>query len=713
MFLEVLALKQKLLSLCRKYRSIFLPAILLTWVKTYISYHIDFELGANGWIQHLILLINPIAGTVFFLSPSLFARDVKRRHKILFALYALNSLLLYANILYYREFTDFLTLSTILEAKSIFVGGANFISGTISLMKWYDFIYWIDLPCLYILIKIKNSALLFTDQKTIHSRSSGRKALAWSLIIFLINLGLAEASRPMQLTRTFDRNYIVKYLGINAYSAYDSIQTMKYMNSNKFPEKEDVDRVTSYVAGQYAAPRQEMFGLARGRNLIVIHMESIQQFLIDYHYTDENGKDWEVLPFLNELYHSSDSFSFSNMFTQVGQGKSSDAELLTETSLFGLPRGCAFIRNADNAYYAGPHILREKAGYTSAVFHGNAGSFWNRNNMYKSLGYDYFFDANDFILTEENSTEYGLKDKLFFQQSARYLEQLQQPFYAKFITLSNHFPFPYDEKNDSFPQANTPDESVNGYFATSNYTDQAIEEFFNYLKATGTYENSIIVLYGDHFGISDSRNQALAPLLDRDPDTWSELDDVQMRRVPLIIHIPGCKAGFESDVYAGQIDVLPTLLHLLGIDTRSLIMLGQDLLSPQKKEIVAFRNGDMISPDYAFIGDQVYDLQTGKMIEETNELEYNQAKKHNQKALEQLIISDLILDTNLLDNHAPKDLPPVDPKAFDYSCDPLRLRIAAQQAGTRNTSVFYLNQQCSTSLLYRTDASEQVADVKP
>src|SRR5690554_2190709 len=102
MFLEVLTMKHKLLSLYGKFRSIFLLAILLTWIKTYISYHIDFELGTNGWFQHLILLLNPIAGTVFFLSLSLFARDVKRGHKILFTIYVLNSLILYANILYYR-----------------------------------------------------------------------------------------------------------------------------------------------------------------------------------------------------------------------------------------------------------------------------------------------------------------------------------------------------------------------------------------------------------------------------------------------------------------------------------------------------------------------------------------------------------------------------------------------------------------------------------
>ena len=95
-------------------------------------------------------------------------------------------------------------------------------------------------------------------------------------------------------------------------------------------------------------------------------------------------------------------------------------------------------------------------------------------------------------------------------------------------------------------------------------------------------------MYGDHFGISDSRNPALAPLLGRDPDTWSELDDMNMKRVPLIIHIPGCNKGFESQVYAGQIDILPTVLHLLGVDTSSFVMLGQDLLSPQKRKLSLF-----------------------------------------------------------------------------------------------------------------------------
>jgi lipoteichoic acid synthase len=308
------SLRQKLLSFYHKYRSLFLLAVLLLWVKTYISYHIDFDLGVRGWFEHLILLINPVAGTVFFLSLSLFSKNVKRGHRILFAIYLFHSMLLYANIVYYREFTDFLTLSTMMEAKSIFVGSENFISGAISLMKWYDFLYWVDLPCLFILMKRRSSALVLADERLLSGKPVGGKALAWALILFLVNLGLAEISRPMLLTQTFDRNDIVKHLGINAFTVYDSIQTVKHKNASHTPEMDDVKLVSAYASKQYAAPDKKMFGLAEGRNLIIIHMESIQQFLIDYHYMDENGTEWEVLPFLNELYHSKDSIRFSNLF---------------------------------------------------------------------------------------------------------------------------------------------------------------------------------------------------------------------------------------------------------------------------------------------------------------------------------------------------------------------------------------------------------------
>nr|MCG4641982.1 glycerol phosphate lipoteichoic acid synthase [Bifidobacterium bifidum] len=86
----------------------------------------------------------------------------------------------------------------------------------------------------------------------------------------------------------------------------------------------------------YASPNIEYYGQAKGKNIIIIHLESFQQFMIDYKWKGE-----EVTPNLNKLYHASDTISFDNFFNQVGQGKTADAELMLENSLYGLPEGSA------------------------------------------------------------------------------------------------------------------------------------------------------------------------------------------------------------------------------------------------------------------------------------------------------------------------------------------------------------------------------------
>lgn len=110
--------------------------------------------------------------------------------------------------------------------------------------------------------------------------------------------------------------------------------------------------------------------------MIYIHLESFQQFLIDYKLTDENGLQHEVTPFINSLYHSNSTFSFDNFFHQVKAGKTSDAETLMENSLFGLNQGSLFTQlGGKNTFQAAPDILSQTQGYISAVFHGNAGTF--------------------------------------------------------------------------------------------------------------------------------------------------------------------------------------------------------------------------------------------------------------------------------------------------------------------------------------------------
>ena len=202
--------------------------------------------------------------------------------------------------------------------------------------------------------------------------------------------------------------------------------------------------------------------------------------------------------------------------------------------------------------------------------------------------------------------------------------------------------------------------------ATANYLDTAVEEFFNYLKASGLYDNSVIVLYGDHYGISNSRNKSLAELVGKTSDTWSNYDNAQMQRVPYMIHVPGQTNGGINHTYGGQVDAAPTLLHLLGVDTKNYIQLGQDLFSKNHEQLVAFRDGDFVTPKYTFYGGTIYDNNTGEAITEPSQEVQNEIDALKEKVNKQLAVSDQINNGDLLRFSTDTGLKPIEATDFDY-----------------------------------------------
>lgn len=695
---------QKFKETARNNFGFLFSAVILFWLKTYLAYNLEFSLGVAGIYQQFLLLINPLASTLFVFGLSLFFSKPKSRSRALIFLYFLNTVLLFSNILYYREFSDFITVKTIMGSSSMMNGLGP---GVFKMLAWQDVLYWIDFFILIFLYRRKKGK---SEEHGPIKKRYAIGTLVTAFALFMANLGLAEIDRPQLLTRTFDRNYIVKYLGVNVYTIYDGVQTAKANSVRASADSSDMAPVLDYIDTHFATPNPETFGQAKGKNVVYIHLESMQQFLIDLEMTEENGETRAVTPFLNELYHSTDSYSFSNFFHQTAQGKTSDAELLIDNSLFGLPQGSAFTQlGSDNTFQAGPQILKP-LGYSSAVFHGNVGSFWDRDNVYKSMGYDYFFSSEtSYTLTPENSLEYGLKDKLFFQESAQYLEQMQQPFYSKFVTVSNHFPFPEDEMNTVFDIPNTSDDTINGYFNTVHYADEALQEFFQYMKDSGLYENTVFVLYGDHFGISNSRNRTLAPLLGHDPATWGEYDNTMLQRVPMIIHIPGIETGYVNPTYGGQVDVLPTVLHLLGVDTETHIQVGQDLLSPERENLTVLRNGNVITPEYTSLGSNVYSTDTGENIFvdelETPEL-YTEIVGIREAGQLQLYMSDQILNGDLLRFYTPANFERADKNAVNYLNSPADLQAELAAMGVKSTALISQNNNISTVPLYQTNAPE-------
>ena len=673
-----------------------LTLVAIYWLKTLWAYMIDFNLDTKGFYQNFLAFINPLPVALLLIGAALYIKNTKAFYITASLTYLVLFLWLFSNSIYYREFTDYISISTMLASSSVSAGLGE---AAIKLFRITDLVYFIDFIALIVLAIRKKIKF---DTRPFNKRASFAIS-SLSVMLFSANLFLAEIDRPELLSRGFSNTYIVRALGLPAFLGYNANQTYSAHRDRSEATAEDLVPVQAYVDEHYAAPNSELFGLAKGRNVIYLHLESLQQFVIDYKLK-VGDQEYEVTPFLNSLYHSNSTFAFPNFFHQVKAGKTSDAETLLETSLFGLNQGSFMVQyGSTNTQQAAPYILSKHGGYTSAVFHGNAASFWNRNNTYKSWGYNYFFDQSYFSpATDENSFQYGLNDKIMFADSIQYLEHLQQPFYTKFITVSNHYPYTTSLIGDEigFPLAETNDETINEYFATANYLDASIKSFFDYLKATGVYENSIIILYGDHYGISNSRNPDLAPLLGKDPETWTDYDNAMLQRVPYMIVVPGTDKGGIVETYGGSVDALPTLEHLLGIDSSQYLQVGQDLLSPEHDQIVATRtSGSFITPKYTSYGGKLYYTETGQEITNPDETTQQEVDAIESAASAQLAASDAIQTGDLI-RFKENDLPALDVSQFSY-IQSLEAEIAIEkELGDKSTSIYSKNGNKTTVDLF-------------
>ncbi|MDF7672233.1 LTA synthase family protein [Lactobacillus sp. ESL0701] len=665
----------------------FITVLVAFWLKTYAIYLTKFNLGAAGAMQNFLLLLNPLPAGLLLLGIGLFFKG-RKSYWIIIAIDLVLSLWLFANILYYREFSNFLSLSIIKTSGST---ADNLGKSIVGITHATDFLALLDVA---VIIGLLCGKVIKYDLRPLKLKFN---VLVEVLAVMMIglNLKMAQKDRSGLLTRTFDNNYIVKYLGMNEYAVYDGFKTAQTSAQMAKANVSDLGSVQKYLKANYVKPNPQYTGVAKGKNVLVIHLESFQQFLIGYKW---KGK--AVTPNLNKLYHAKDTLSFANFYNQVGQGKTSDAEMMLENSLYGLQSGSAMSSyGTSNTFESAPAILNQRGGYTTAVMHGGAGSFWNRNNAYKQFGYQYFMPLSYYQNKPKYYIGYGLKDKIFFNQSIKYIERLPQPFYLKMITVTNHYPYEIDKKNQSIDKTDTGDETVDGYVQTAHYLDQAIGELMHWLKKTGLDKKTLIVMYGDHYGISGNHHKASAQLLKQ--DEFTDFDNLKFQRVPLMFHMKGLKGGIDK-TYGGEIDVLPTLLNLLGINDRGTIQFGHDLLSSQAPQIVAQRNGDFITPQYAKVGGTYYDTKTGmKIVDPDKKLKLHLMAISN-RVTTQLSLSDRVIDGNLLRFYKPKWFKKVKANDYDYNKDKALKKLFSPN----KTSLWYQNHKKTTQKQFKTDAPE-------
>ena len=606
--------------------SILAIAIFATWLKTVIVYHTSFELDIENAMQELILIINPLSFILFAYGISLFFKTAKVRNRYLVTVGIFLAIVLFANVGFYRFYNDFITFAVLFQTSN-FGDLGNSVADIISLT---DILYFADVIVLLIAVKFIPKVEGITPVK-IELR---RAYFVLSMAMVFLNLGLAETERPELLTRAFDRELLVKNIGTYNYHLYDIYVQSKSSAQRALADGSELVEVDNYVQANQATVNAEMFGKYKGRNLIIVQLESLQNFVIN---NEMNGQ--VVTPFLNSLTNDKDTYYFNDFYHQTGLGKTSDSEFIVENSLFGLGRGAVFFTHGGNTYNTMSEKLGENGYYTN-VMHSNNSSFWNRNEIYEAFNIDKFYDIESYDVTDENSVNWGLKDIPFMEQSVSLMNEMEQPFYSKMITLTNHYPFTLDEEDIMIPEYNSNSGTLNRYFQTVRYLDESIKVLFDELKKSGLYDNSIIVMYGDHYGISENHNKAMAMYLDKEEIT--AYDSALLQSVPLFIHVPGSGDGEVIDEASGQIDLRPTLLHLLGIETSNDMQLGADLFSEEHEDFVIFRDGRFVTDELVYAGDLCYDRNTGEQTD------IEACQPYIDRSLVELEYSDEIINGDLL-----------------------------------------------------------------
>ncbi len=607
------------MSLTKNQKLMFIASF-MTWLQTYIVYKFFFRLSLVSLGEEILIVINSIGpilliyGSIYFLKPS-------KRSFAVMGVSAFFSVIMIANTLFYKFYDDIMTLPILLQMDN--TGGLGS-----SVMNLIDF---------KVLFLVMNLPILMIANRRIKDSTKGtphfyKKYFISMIGAYLLTFGLSYLSGLPMFNVPYNREVMIKTLGIYQYGLYDIYLSLTTPIDYALAENNEFIEVSNYVKSNQINPNSELFGVAKDQNIIVISLESLQEFAINL---EVNGE--EVTPFLNQFIQ--ECYYFDNFYQQTSQGKTSDAEFITENSLYAADRGSAFYAKSQNQYESLASIFKGQ-GYYTAVFHANEKEFWNRETMYEALGFDHFFDESAFLVNEENSFGWGLTDEAFFEQTLDYLKGLPQPFYAKLLTLTNHYPFEIPEQYQYISSPETNNEIVNHYITTVRYLDEALKSFITNLKESGLYDNTIIVMYGDHYGLSESYYEDLAILLQEEEITLNRHLDLQ--RVPFIIHLPNQEEGEVVSTVSGQIDMKPTLLNLVGLPVNAYINFGQDLFAADRRELIVLRDGSFIGSEYRYADSTCLRSDSGELVDQSF------CESLEKVAVQDLYYSDLILNKDLL-----------------------------------------------------------------
>lgn len=600
-----------------KKRSILFFSLIML-VKSYFVWYFLFEDGPTWttWLKEIPFVL------LIFCLIEWFA--TKRKIAIYLFVNLLITILFFALIVYHNHFGIIATSQVLDQVKQ--VGAVK--KSIFSVIHPQYMLIFVDIILIGGFILFRRQKAL--DWKRSMSRQSNRKSIT---ILFCVSIVICSFN-IFPNRASMNETIKAEQMGILNYEAYALL-------SDHEEEQIDASEITQAAIdetkGIQTSVNPDLFGAAKGKNLIIIQMESFQNFLINLSIDGQ-----EITPNLNKL--AGNSLYFPRFYQQVGQGNTSDAEFIVNTSFYVPPDGPATQIYAPKELPSLPKLLQAQ-GYDTATFHTNEVEFWNRGELYSALGFNRYYDKTFF--GEEDTVFYGSSDEILYEKTAAELARMDdndQPFYSQVISMSSHNPFSIPESKYKMTLPERYEGAfVGDYIRAENYADYALGLFIDELKQNGVWDNSLIVLYGDHrglpiFSLKEDDQVLMTEILGHD---YSERD---MINIPLIISSTDVTTPSVMNQIGGQVDILPTVSNLLGVSLDDHIHFGQDLLNQTTYNLLPQRyylpTGSFVNNEELFLSGSGFEDGQHYTIAGNGVMPLKATEDEFDRALELLHLSD-------------------------------------------------------------------------
>lgn len=397
---------------------------------------------------------------------------------------------------------------------------------------------------------------------------------------------------------------------------------------NKSEENQKLARIESYFAQRESATENEMTGTLAGKNVILVLMESADDWAIRE----------DTTPTLCRLMR--EGINFTNLYTPLyGSVRTFNTEFTVNTGVFSPTDGSLTFTYCGNDYSESlPNTFRA-AGYSANAFHYNSPSFYSRGVMDPAMGYETYICYADYA---EHSNQFSseLYEDTFVLTNPDLRAQLlpDKPFFNFVISRNAHMPYSSDDSvskyaMEQYPQYADADEceEVGYYLAKMKLLDNFFSQLLAELERAGQLENTVIVGVTDHYSYSMKDQERVRALSDVPVDLMVE-------KTPFFIWSTDLQP-MTVDKTLNTSDIAPTLLNLFGLSSGT-YYIGHDAFDPNYAGYAIFSDGSWID------GNVVY--QDGEIIHEFSDgaAARTDIATMNQTAQDFIEINNLILETD-------------------------------------------------------------------